>query len=106
SPFISMSTHGISGSASPADLETALQLLYTDIRDPGHDPDAFALMKRQLEAAVANRGRSPGQVFGEKLAEVNTSGHCTSRPLTAERIATLDPARMLKFYRDRFSNAA
>ena len=27
SPFISLSTHGISGSAAPADLETALQLL-------------------------------------------------------------------------------
>jgi zinc protease len=106
SPFISLSTHGVSGSASPADLETALQLLYAEITEAGDDPDAFALMRRQLDAAVANRGRSPGQVFGEKLAEVNTSGHCTSQPLTAERVATLDRARMMKFYRDRFANAA
>jgi zinc protease len=106
SPFISMSTHGISGSAAPAELETALQLLYQYFTAPGDDPDAFALMKRQLEAAVANRGRSPGQVFGEKLAEVNSSGHCTAEPLTAERLATLDRARMMKFYRDRFANAA
>jgi zinc protease len=63
-------------------------------------------MKRQLDAAVANRGRSPGQVFGEKLAEVNTSNHCTAQPLTAERVATLDRSRMMKIYRDRFSNAA
>ena len=35
---------------------------------PGDDPDAFALMKKQLEAAVANRGRAPAQVFGEKLS--------------------------------------
>ena len=29
-------------------------------------------MKRQLEASVANRGRSPGQVFAEKLSEINS----------------------------------
>jgi zinc protease len=45
-------------------------------------------------------------VFGEKLAEVNTSNHCTAQPLTAERLATLDRGRMLKFYRERFANAA
>jgi zinc protease len=106
SPFITMSTHGISGSASPADLETALQLLYEEFTAPGDDPDAFAMMKRQMEAAVANRGRSPGQVFGERLEQLNTSNHWTSQPLTSERIATLDRQKMLAFYRQRFSNAA
>jgi zinc protease len=37
---------------------------------------------------------------------VNTSGHYTSKPLTPERVATLDRAKMIAFYRDRFSNAA
>ena len=105
-PFISLSTHGISGSAAPAELRTAMQLLYQTFTAPGDDPDAFALMKRQLEAAVANRGTSPGQVFGEKVNQVNTSNHYTSQPLTAERIATIDRAKMLSFYRDRFTNAA
>ncbi|MBI3400051.1 MAG: insulinase family protein [Acidobacteria bacterium] len=105
-PFISSSTHGVSGSAAPAQLETALQLLYQELTAPGDDPEAFALMKKQLEAMVANRGRSPGQVFAEKLAQINTSNHCTSQPLTPERIAGLDRAKMLAFYRDRFSNAA
>jgi zinc protease len=63
-------------------------------------------MKRQLEASVANRGRSPGQVFAEKLSEINSSNHYTSQPLTAERIATIDKQKMLSFYRQRFSNAA
>ncbi len=106
SPFIGMSTHGINGSAAPADLETALQLLYQDIMAPGSDPEAFALMKRQLEASVANRGRSPGQVFGERIAQVNTSNHFTSKPFTEADIPKLDPTRMLAFYRARFANAA
>jgi zinc protease len=106
SPFISGSTHGISASASPAELETALQLLYQSVVAPGDDPDAFTLMKRQLEASVANRGRSPGQVFGERIGQINSSNHYTSQPLTAERVAALDRARMTSFYSARFANAA
>ena len=105
-PFISSATHGVSGQAAPGELETALQLLYLDFTAPGDDPDAFALMRRQLEAAVAYRGRSPGQVFGEKVEAINTSNHYTSEPLTTERIATLDRTKMLDFYRQRFANAA
>jgi zinc protease len=106
SPFISLSTHGFSGSATPAEFETALQLLYQKFTAPGDDPEAFVLLKRQLESAIANRGQSPGQVFGEKISDVNTSNHYTAQPLTAERLATLDRSKMLAFYRARFSNAA
>jgi zinc protease len=106
SPFISLSTHGVSGGAAPAELETALQLLHLTVTAPGNDPDALALMKRQYAAMLANRGQSPGQVFAEKVAQVNTMNHCTSRPLTEEQVAALDPAKMLSYYRDRFANAA
>jgi zinc protease len=105
-PFATLSTHGISGSAAPAQLETALQLLYETFTMPGDDPEAFTLLKRQLEAMLANRGRSPGQVFGEKLAQINTSNHYTAEPLTSERLATLDRAKMVSFIHDRFANAA
>jgi zinc protease len=106
SPFVRLSSHGISGSSTPANLETALQLLHLNLTAPGDDPQAFALIRRQLEAAYANRDRNPGALFGEKLAEVNSSGHYTARPLTLERIAKLDRAAMVAFYKERFANAA
>jgi zinc protease len=106
SPFISLSTHGVSGSAAPSELETALQLLYQVVTAPGNDPEAFALLKRQFGAMVANRGQSPGQVFGERLSAINASGHYTAQALTSDDLAVLDQARMLAFYRDRFANAA
>ncbi|HEX7139038.1 MAG TPA: insulinase family protein, partial [Vicinamibacterales bacterium] len=105
-PFIGLSSHGIGGSAAPAQLETALQLLYEEFTAPRDDPDAFPLMQRQLEAAVANRGRAPRQVFGEKLAQVNSANHYTAQPLTAERVAALDKAKMVGFYKQLFANAA
>jgi zinc protease len=106
SPYIGLSTHGISGGAPPAQIETALQLLYLDFTAPNDDAEAFTVLTRQLAAAVVNREQSPQQLFGDKLSEVNTSGHCTSKPLTSERVKSLDRTKMLAFYRDRFSNAA
>jgi zinc protease len=105
-PFIGLSSQGISGSAAPAQIETALQLLYQSFTAPGDDAESFALLKKQLEAAVSNRGRAPQQIFGEKLQQVNTSGHYTSQPLTPERVATLSREKMVAFYKERFANAA
>ena len=106
SAFISLSTHGISGSSTPSNLETALQLLNLSFTAPGDDPQAFALIRKQLEAAYANRDSNPGLLFGEKVAEINTSGHFTSRPMTLERIGRLDRAAMVAFYKARFASAA
>jgi zinc protease len=105
-PFASLSTHGFNGSAAPAYLETALQLLYARFTQPGDDPEAFDLLKRQLNSFVANRLDNPETVFGDKLEEVNTSKHYTSAPPTVERVNALDRAKMMSFYRQRFSNAA
>jgi zinc protease len=105
-PFLSLSTHGFSGSSTPADLETALQLLYAKFTQPGDDPEAFDMMKRQITAAVANRLDNPMAVFGDKLESVNTSNHYMSKPLTVDRVATLDRTAMVDFYKARFSNAA
>ena len=106
SPFISLSTHGVSGNAAPADLETALQMLHEEITAPGDDPEAFAVMQRQLNASVANRDQAPGRVFGERLSLLNACDHYTAQPLTEARIASLDRQKMVSFYRDRFANAA
>jgi len=106
SPFASLSTHGFSGSAAPAQLETALQLLYARFTQPGDDPEAFELMKRQLNAFVVNRLDDPGTVFSDKVEEINTSNHYTSKPLTPERVNAIDRAKMVSFYKQRFSNAA
>jgi zinc protease len=66
----------------------------------------FTSASRSLNAAVRNRDTSPNAAFSERLAEVNTSGHYTAKPLTSARVAALDRAAMASFYRERFANAA
>jgi zinc protease len=106
SPFISLSTHGISGSSTPGELETALQLLYAEFTTPGNEAEAFDLLKKQLEAAVANRERNPMAAFWEKVGQLNTANHYTSRPMRSELVASLERDAMASFYKERFANAA
>ena len=105
-PSIGGTSHGISGSSAPSDLETALQLLYIWFTKPGDDPQQFALLKRNFETAYANRVNNPTALFGDKLGVVNTSGHYTAQPVTVERLSKLDREAMVSFYRERYSNAA
>lgn len=104
-PSISLSTHGVSGSSVPADLELALQLLHQRVAAPGDDAEAFALLRRQLDAAVVNRLQDPQQQFADRVSLVNTSGHYTAEPITPERVASLDRETMAQFFRERFSDA-
>ena len=106
SPSVSSTTQGIGGSSTPKDLETALQLVYLEFTAPNADPTAFTLLKQRLEATLANQAQSPGAVFSERVRRINTVDHYTSRPLKTEDLASLDPNRMMEFYKQRFANAA
>ncbi|MGE0446934.1 MAG: M16 family metallopeptidase [Vicinamibacterales bacterium] len=106
SAFIGSNTHGVSGSASPRDLETAFQLLYLNFTSPDMTPEGFELMQRRLRAAVANQAQNPGSVFGERARCINTMDHYSCRPLTLADIDRLDAGRMAEFYKARFANAA
>jgi zinc protease len=106
SPSLSSATHGLNGSSTPRDLETALQLTYLYFTAPNRDPAAFALLKQRLEAGLANQAESPGAVFAERVRRVNTMDHYTARQLKVEDIAGLSAEKMLSFYEQQFANAA
>jgi zinc protease len=106
SPSVSTTTQGLSGSSTPKDLETALQLAYLEFTAPNQDPAAFTLLKQRLEANLANQAQSPGAVFSERVRRINTGDHYTAHALKPEDLAGLDANRMMEFYKQRFANAA
>jgi len=106
SPFVGSATHGVSGSATPADLETAFQLFYLNFTAPDMTADGFELLTRRLRAALANQEQSPGAVFGERVRRVNTMDHYSSQAMKLADVDSLDRAKMEAFYRARFANAA
>ena len=106
SPSIGEYTHGVSGSATPKDLETALQLNYLVHTAPNMTPDVLELLKRRLTGALQNRDQNPRAVFSEKVAQVNSSNHYSAKELTPADVPALNLETMRRFYNARFSNAA
>ena len=106
SPDIDSYTHGVSGSSTPKDLETALQLTYLTFTAPGLNDEGFELLKRRFGAMLQNQQQSPRYVFGEKVRELTTSGHYSAKGLTPADVERLDLNVMRRSYTDRFANAA
>jgi zinc protease len=106
SAYVSSYSQGVNGSSTPKDLETALQLAYLHFTAPNSDLAAFDLMKRRLEASLANQAQSPGAVYGERVRRINTLDHYSARALRLEDIPRLSPEKMMAFYRQNFANAA
>ena len=105
-PSIGEYTHGVSGSATPKDLETALQLSYLAQTAPNMTPEVFELLKRRLAGALENRAQNPRAVFGERVGQVNSSNHYSATELTPADVPALNLETMRRFYNARFANAA
>ena len=106
SPYMSNYTHGISGGATPRDLEAALQLVYLHFTAPNDDPAAFDLMKSRMAASLANQTENPGAVFGERVRSMATMDHYSTRSMHTEDLGRINEARMRGYYAARFKNAA
>ena len=106
SPQIQAYQQGVSGSSTPRDLETALQLNYLALTAPNMTPDVLELLKRRLGPSLQNRDQNPRAVFGDKVEQVNSSNHYSASPLTLADVANLNLDTMRSFYNARYSNAA
>jgi zinc protease len=106
SPGISELSQGMSGQASPADLETLLQLVWMRMTAPRSDSTVFQALIQQFDAQLRNKDANPSAVFIDTVQMTLGNGSARVRPLAVERLKELDPDRLLSIYRDRFSNAS
>jgi zinc protease len=106
SPYISPLTEGLSGEASPQDLETLFQLAYLYFTAPRKDSTAFLAYRALLEGLLENRDADPRAAFQDTLSITLAQGHPRVRPFTMERLEELDLEESFDFYRDRFADAS
>lgn len=105
SPWINELEEGMSGSASPKDLETMMQLTHLYFTEPRKSEPDFQTWKGQMGAFLANRSLNPQSVFFDEITKVATSGHKRRLPSTVERIEAIDLSAAHDFYRQRFASA-
>jgi len=105
-PAIGPLTEGLTGSASPRDIETMFQLVYLRFTKPRSDTASFVAFRQQLDGALANRSASPIAAFYDTVAVTLAQQHPRARPLTTEALAEMDLEQAVTFYQDRFADAS
>ena len=105
-PFLSLYEHGLSGGASPKDLETLFQLIYMRFTQPRMDRNAFGVLASQARTLASTQGTTPDNVFQTTLAAILSQNHPRTQPMTPAVIDKWDLDKSLAFYKSRFADAS
>ncbi len=106
SAFIDDTDEGLSGGASPKDLETMFQLIYLTFTQPRADEATVATMGAQTKVMLANQQASPEYVFQQTLIAALTQDHPRARLMTPAMVDQMNLERSFAFYKDRFADAS
>jgi zinc protease len=106
SPSIGSLSEGMSGEASPKDVETMFQLIYAYFTAPRRDTTAFRAFMAQYEGILANRSASPEVAFYDTIQVTMSQGHPRARPPSVAMVEEMDLQKSFEFYRDRFGDAS
>lgn len=105
-PVISDWEEGLTGSASPKDMETMFQLIHLYFTAPRADATMFDVLKNRMKAMLENRKADPMFVFYDTLGRILTQDHPRVRSLTVEQLDEMDLDKSFIFYKDRFADAS
>jgi zinc protease len=105
-PFVGSRTEGMSGSASPRDVETMFQLVYLRFAAPRRDSAAFVAFRQTFQAQLANRGANPQAAFQDTIGVTMSQHHFRARPISAAVLDEIDLDRAMAFYRERYADAS
>lgn len=104
-PSIAEMSEGLSGSASPKDLETLLQLVHLHFTGARYDSTAFEAFRNNAQPFLANRGSSPEQVFADTVQVTLGQYHHRARPISPATFAEVDAKRAIALFQERFADA-
>lgn len=104
SPYISTYSEGMSGSCSPKDLETMLQLVYLYFTAPRADEEAFQSTMERTKAMLKNMELNPMITISDTLNKVMYNNHPLTVRMKAEDYDKVDYAKAMEMYKDRFAD--
>ena len=102
---IGATSEGLSGRASPKDLETLFQLIHLQFTAPRLDSAAFRAFRNQVLPQLENRGSAPEAVFSDTVQVTLSQHHRRARPITPAVFNEVDIAKSYAFFRDRLADA-
>ena len=96
----------ISGSSTPADVETMLQLVYLYFTNINKDQESYDNMMKTTELMLKNKLLQPESVFSDSLSLTLTCHDKRQAPLATEDLKNVSYDRILQMAKEQTSNAA
>ena len=103
-PSIYTYSEGMSGSCSPKDLETMMQLIYLYFTAPRADEEAFQSTMERTKAMLKNMELNPNITLSDSLTKVLYNNHPLRLRMKAEDYNKVDYAKAMEMYKDRFAD--
>lgn len=106
STSISDRTEEVSGSCSPKDFETMLQLTYLEFTSPRKDKEAFDAFATKYRDALRNAYANPMKAFGDSLSVYLYGNHPRAVSFKESDVDKINYDRVLEMYAERFADAS
>ncbi len=106
SPYIGSTRHGVSGSCTPKDLETALQLTYLYFADPRFDQAEYDQAVNKLNAVISNYVKQPRYKLSVEIAKSLYGDNPRHVTISEDVLSKASLATIEKDYRMLFNDAA
>jgi len=105
-PFISNYEEGVSGSTTPKDFETMMQLVYLYFTAQRTDYDAFKSWQNKMRAQLMNQEAQPLSAFQDTLTRLLYNDNPFANKMKAADVDNVDYDRIMQIAKERFANAA
>ena len=96
----------VSGSSTPKDVETMLQLVYLYFTNIAKDQKSYDNMMQSTEVALKNRLLRPETVFSDSITATITCHNPRNKALATADLANVSYDRILEMAKEQTSNAA
>jgi zinc protease len=98
-------SEAISGSSTPKDFETMMQLLYLKLAKPRFDQEAHNAIIIRYAAFIGNQEKSPDKIMNDSISLITTGYNPRTVVLSKENIGKITMDQIQKIYSDRFKGA-
>lgn len=103
---IGNTTETVSGSCSPKDFETMMQLTYLTFTSPRKDNEAFESYKSRLKAQLQNADANPMTAFSDTVTRALYGNHPRAIKMKESMVDQINYDHIIEMYKDRYKDAS